>query len=135
MNIRKLVSRFTHTPSPDEVEIPTGPITVHVQGEAWRSKSISSIKFNTPVKFSATPKNSYQIDANWPEGNFFNINTYPASETTRDNWIGFVSYEGKPTATQIATLVKQGKPISVWGYYEMEDGEINTVLTIPRTLE
>lgn len=118
----------------DAVEIPKGPIRVHVQGETWRKNQSSSLELNTPILFSLTPKCSYQIKKGWPNGEYFNVNTYPSIETASKNWLGYVSYDGKPTATQIAGLVDSGKIVSCWGEYEIEDDEINIVITIPKKL-
>jgi hypothetical protein len=134
MNIKKFFTRIQSVSGTPEVEIPQGPIRVHVQGEGWRSKPTSKVTLEVPVKFSLTPKNDYQIRNGWPEGEFYNVNSYPSTATTQNNWIGYVSYLGKPTATQIAELVNAGEKISVWGFFEIEDGELNAVITIPRKL-
>lgn len=136
MNIRNLLSplRAKKPSIIEEIEIPIGPIRVHVQGEAWRSRTANKVVLNKPVKFSLTPKNDYQLKNKWPEGEFYNVNTYPSIETTQYNWAGYVSYVGKPTAAKIAELVASGASVSVWGFFELEDNELNVVLTLPRTL-
>lgn len=111
-----------------------GPINVHVQGEIWRSRGKKSPMLNHPAKFSLTPRCDYQIQKGWPEGEFYNVNTYPSVETTSNNWIGYVAYSGKPSASKIAELIDAGKQVSVWGFFEFEDGELNAVITIPRKI-
>lgn len=130
--LKNLISK--DAPAVETVEVPKGPIRVHVQAEEYRKNKAASVELNTPVRFSLSPKNSFQIQKNWPYGEFYNVNTYPSTETTNKNWLGYVSYEGKPTAAQIADLVNSGKAVSCWGEYEIEDGEVNIVLTIPRKL-
>ena len=120
---------------PREIEVPHGPIKVHVEGEVWRSKNIGKPTLNESIKFSLTPKNQYQTTRGWPDGKFYNVNTYPSIETTRSNWLGYVSYQGKPTASEIAKLVNSDSSVSVFGFFELEDGELNAVITIPRKLQ
>lgn len=115
-------------------EVPSGPISVHVQGESWGLKNVGKLELNKPTKFSLTPPVDYQIAKGWPEGDFYNVNLHPSLKTTSDNWLGYVSYSGKPTATKIAELVNAGKHVYAWGYFEVEDGETNIVLTLPKSL-
>jgi hypothetical protein len=117
------------------IEIPKGPIKVHVQGEGYRQDILRRYPINKPQRFSLTPQNDYQKQQGWPEGKFYNVNTYISGETTYDNWLGYVLYEGKPTATEIAQLIYAGDVVSAWGYVEREDGDDNIVLTIPRSLQ
>lgn len=131
--LKKLIGK-DDAPAEETVEVPKGPIRVHVQGEVWRKNQSASLELNTPIRFSLSPKNNFQISKGWPNGEFYNVNNYPSTETTSKNWLGYVAYEGKPTATQIAALVNSGKTVSCWGEYEIEDGEVNIVLTIPKRL-
>jgi NAD-dependent DNA ligase len=127
------VTDAAQNPATEAVEIPKGSIRVAVRGEHYSRNKPDSVVLRQPMRFSLTPKDNYQIKMGWPEGEFFNVNTYPSTETTKDNWLGYLPYEGKPAAAKVAKSVYSGKAVTCWGYYDhdSEYGEIDIFLTLP----
>lgn len=118
----------------DIVEVPSGQIHVAVRGEHYSRNKPDSVRLREKIRFSITPKDDYQIKMGWPEGNFINVNIYPSTKTTKDNWLGYVPYDGKPAATKLAELVDSGKPVTCWGFYDYDNdhNEIDIFLALPK---
>ena len=79
--ITRLKGMFINDSTSHSVEIPIGPIQVHVQGESWGLKNLGKVRLQEPVKFSLTPRNAYHIEHGWPDGVFFNVNPFPSTAT------------------------------------------------------
>ncbi|MDR2108946.1 MAG: hypothetical protein LBP28_05765 [Coriobacteriales bacterium] len=123
------------TPTAKAFETPLGKIRVRVEGERYRKEKINKMKKNVPRRFSLTPQNQYQRDVGWPEGNFVNLNTYPSKRTTYNNWLGYVEYDGKPSASILAQYVNSGHPVSVWGEVVQNGEYVDIYLLLPRKNE
>jgi hypothetical protein len=116
-------------------QIPKGPFKINVQGERYHRGNINKYVPHKPYRFSLTPRNAYQEEAEWPKGEFWNVNTANSTSTTASNWLGYVNYTDKPIETKLARFVNLGLRVHVWGFAEDEDSERNIVLTVPHELD
>lgn len=130
----KVDSKNISTDQAGIVEVPSGQIHVAVRGEHYSRNKPDSVELREKIRFSITPKDEYQIKMGWPEGNFFNVNIYPSTKTDKDNWLGYVPYDGKPAATKLAELVSAGKHVTCWGFYDYDSdhNEIDIFLALPK---
>lgn len=78
------------------------------------------------ILFSATPICDYQVEHGWPEPPFVNINTHGSSETTKDNWLGYVP--GDSYNIDLVQIVEDNGAIDLWGRVERSNGYYDIVL-------
>lgn len=81
-----------------DIEIPTGEYEINVEGLAWCKLSLKTCEDRI---FSLTPRNTYQIEHNWPEGEILNVCRKGSKRTTEKNWVGYISEKDAKTLRKV----------------------------------
>lgn len=87
---RKGTTKTGHAARPaglPDITIEKGPLELPVEGLDWCRIHL----VNNPDRvFSLTPKNTYQIEHNWPDGEIVNVCANGARRATGKNWVGYI---------------------------------------------
>lgn len=98
-------------------------IVFAIEGTNYRQKELRQIFADNQKTqlFSVTPPCSYQIQNEWPETPFVNINILGSTSTTKSNWLGYIDgTSATDNKDQIQVVKKIGeilqhRPVAVYG--------------------
>lgn len=82
----KTGQKASTTNMPD-IELPVGSYEISVEGLVWCKIPLSD---NQDRVFSLTPRNTYQVEQGWPEGDVVNVCKRGSKRTTEKNWVGYI---------------------------------------------
>lgn len=87
-----------------DTSIPSGSHEVVVEGLQWCKIPLSN---NNDRVFSLTPKNTYQIEHDWPKGEIINVCRKGSRRATGKNWVGYVPSFNLPRSL-VSTIMSHG---------------------------
>jgi hypothetical protein len=127
---RKGTTKTPHrapSPSLPDAEIPAGSYEIPVEGLQWCKIKLSN---NGDRVFSLTPKNTYQIDNDWPEGDIVNVCRKGSRRATGKNWVGYIPTHRMPGGL-VSTVLSHGTT-NVHARVEVKGSKRSVTLLLPR---
>lgn len=112
--------------------IPFGDTSIEVYAESYRQdvlKALYEQNGKNGFSVSLTPPSPYQLEAKWPKMPFINLNLPGSSETTKENWLGYIPY-GYGNKINFSDLLQEYDAISATATIIRSSGGYEVYLSV-----